>query len=87
VDHQRPAGVAIAVRGVGNLGLPDHFAGARVEGIQLGVSGRDEHLVLIDREVACGAVRACRFRTEVVLPDQIARSPSSACTMLLVLAR
>src|SRR5262249_14402980 len=75
VDDERSTGIAVAFRRVGDLSLPDELAVAGVEGVEPGVGGRDEYLVLIDREAAGSAVSARDLRPEVVLPDQVAGSP------------
>ena len=84
VDHERPARVAVALSRIGDRGLPDDLAGARVQRVQPRIRGRDEHLVLIDRQAArgpyarvdSGPMRFSQIRSPV--------RPSSACTVLLV---
>ena len=52
--------------------FPDDIAGARIERMQLGVGGRDEHLVLVEPQAACAAVGDGGGRTEAIFPDQLA---------------
>ena len=61
------------LRPVGHDGLPDECAVARIERDEPGVGGRDDHLVLIDREIAHRALPELRHRPDFVLPDQVAR--------------
>ena len=80
----RPARVGEALGAIGDDGVPDHLAGARVERDQPRVGGREEHLVAVDRDVAHRA-EADRAWSGPTWFSQI-RSPvaaSSACTMFI----
>ena len=70
----RAAGVAVALAIVGDRGLPDDLAGARIERDHLGIGGWQENFVLIDGQAARRAVSHGGFRTDVVFPDQVARA-------------
>ena len=71
-DDDRSAGVAEALRVVGDAGGPDLLAGARVERDQPRVGRGEEELVLIDGQVAARAGELALLDAHLVLPDQIA---------------
>ena len=77
VGDQRAAGIAPALGPVAGGVIPHHLAGRRVERHDMGVGGRHEQLVLIDRHVAL-AERLAAFGHQLlrqspgILPDQVA---------------
>ena len=74
VDHDGAAGIAVAFGVVGDGGVPHGLARTRIERGQVGIGGRDKHLVLINGEIAHGAGAAAlrSSRPDAVLPDQLA---------------
>ena len=68
----RSAGVRKPLRAIGDGRFPDLFAVARVERDEARVGGRDDQLVLVDRDVAHRAHADLRQRPDFVLPDQLA---------------
>ena len=73
VDDQGAAAVEVPLGSVGDLGLPDHLAGPRVERHDVRVGGVEDDLVLVDRDVAVRPAAAPRGRKlPPVLPQHVA---------------
>ena len=71
--HQRAAAVEVALGGVGDLGLPDDLAGARIERHDVRVGGVQDDPVLVDRDAAVRPAAAPRGRKlPAILPQQVA---------------
>ena len=71
VHHDRAAGVAIAQAVVGDGVIPDHLAGGRVQGHDVGVGRVDEDLVAVDGDRArahAGADRVEEVGRGIELP-------------------
>ena len=58
---------------VGDRGVPDQLAGLGVERDEVGVAGRDDQLVVVDRLVARAARVHLVGKLVLVFPDQLAR--------------
>ena len=72
MDDHRAARGGVAFRPIGNRRLPHFLPSPRVERDEARIVGREQHLVLVDRDVAHRAHPDLRVRPDVVLPDQLA---------------
>ncbi len=72
IDRGRGHRLAVALLGIGDVGLPDHLAGLGIEGDQLGIEGGEIDHVAIDGDAAVvgpAAIDGDRSERMLVVPE------------------